>query len=113
MDIDDSFTHADVENYRKINGLGSEEHIEIAANQPGWGIFSQAINYEYATEMFPDLEPEGVVIKQERRDSEDPKYAAVIAEVITVLFKQPGPKDEDAVVSPTDAHAAELSAMTI
>ncbi|KAL1888048.1 hypothetical protein Cpir12675_006318, partial [Ceratocystis pirilliformis] len=113
MDIDDSFTYLDVETYRKINGLGSEQQIEIAANQPGWGIFSGAINYKYATEMFPGLEPESVIIKQDRRPSEDPKYTVVITEVIMVLFKQPGLKDEDAVVSPIDAHAAELSARTI
>ncbi|KAL2888928.1 hypothetical protein HOO65_030429 [Ceratocystis lukuohia] len=104
IDISDSFTHRDVENYRQGNDLGPEQEFEIAANQPGWEIFSPTAYYKHATGMLPSVEAEKIVIKQERRDSESARYAAVIAEVMIVSFKQLGLKDEDTVVSPTDAH---------
>ncbi|PHH49264.1 hypothetical protein CFIMG_007851RA00001 [Ceratocystis fimbriata CBS 114723] len=113
MDIDDPITHLDVKDFRDINDLGPDKEIEVADNQPGWGIFSSASFYKHATQMLPGLEAKKIIIKQERRDSENPKYAAVIAEVMAVSFKQPGLKDEDPVVSPADARDSELSARKI
>ncbi|KAL2888930.1 hypothetical protein HOO65_030431 [Ceratocystis lukuohia] len=90
MDISDPTTHLDVKIFRDSSDLSPDKEIEVAANQPGWDIFSSASYYKHATQMLPSLEAKKIIIKQERRDSEDPRYAAVIAEVMAVSFKQPG-----------------------
>ncbi|KKF92522.1 hypothetical protein CFO_g5128 [Ceratocystis platani] len=96
MDIDDSLTHLDVKTYREITGLAFEQDIEITANQPDWDIFSPTIYYRYATETVPGANAEKITIKEERRVSEDPKYTAVIADVMVFSFEQPDLKNEEA-----------------
>ncbi|KKF92775.1 hypothetical protein CFO_g4871 [Ceratocystis platani] len=112
MDIDEWFTHGSVQKHRQDNSLVDQD-FDIAANQLGWEIFSKTSFYNDATKMLPGFEAEKITIKQQKRASPTPRYAAVVAEVMMVSFKQPGLKDEDTVVSPTDAHASELSARAI
>ncbi|KAL1888050.1 hypothetical protein Cpir12675_006320 [Ceratocystis pirilliformis] len=94
MDIDDWSTHRSAKNYRLDNSLSLDQEFQITANQRGWEVFLPTTYYKHATEMLPGIEAEKITIKQERRGSESPKYAAVIAEVMMVSFKQPELKDE-------------------
>ncbi|KAL2888921.1 hypothetical protein HOO65_030422 [Ceratocystis lukuohia] len=110
MDITDPTTHLDVKRYRKTNGLGFEDEIKVTPNQPGWEAFSSAIYYRQATQMVPGAEVDEILIKEQRRDSRNFEYAAVIAEVMTISFKQRGLNDEDVLVDPTGTNDAELAA---
>ncbi|KAL1889117.1 hypothetical protein Cpir12675_005899, partial [Ceratocystis pirilliformis] len=51
--------------------------------------------------MVPGAEDDEVLVKEQRRDSRDFEYTAVIAEVMKISLKQMGLKNKDIVVDPT------------